>query len=216
MTVQSQYKAVFQPFKLKHLTLKNRILSTSHAPSYAEDGKPLLRYQRYHEEKAKGGLALTMFGGASAIAADSPPAFGQLYVGDDSIIPHFRAFAERIHRHGVALMCQLSHAGRRTVVNHGGWLPALSTTSVKEPAHGSFPKVMEDADIHRIIKAYGAAAQRCRDGNLDGCELLVSGHLIGQFWSPLVNQRDDDYGGTLENRIRFGLQVLEENPQPGR
>ncbi len=210
MTISSRYKAVFQPFKLKHLTLKNRILSTSHAPSYAEDGKPQLKYQRYHEEKAKGGLALTMFGGASAIAPDSPPAFGQLYVGDDSIIPHFRAFADRIHKHDVALMCQLSHAGRRTVANHGSWLPALSTTPVKEPAHGSFPKVIEDTDIHRIIKAYGAAARRCKEGELDGCELLVSGHLIGQFWSPLVNQRSDDYGGSLDNRIRFGLQVLEE------
>jgi 2,4-dienoyl-CoA reductase-like NADH-dependent reductase (Old Yellow Enzyme family)/thioredoxin reductase len=201
---------VFQPLKLKHLNLKNRILSTSHAPSYAEDGKPQLRYQQYHEEKAKGGLAMTMFGGASAIAPDSPPAFGQLYVGDDSIIPHFRAFAERIHKHDVALMCQLSHAGRRVVANHDGWLPALSTTSVKEPAHGSFPKVIEDTDIHRIIKAYGAAARRCKEGELDGCELLVSGHLIGQFWSPLVNQRNDDYGGSLDNRMRFGLQVLEE------
>ena len=210
MDVNSRYKSIFQPFRLKHLTLKNRILSTSHAPSYAEDGKPQLRYQLYHEEKAKGGLALTMFGGASAIAADSPPAFGQLYVGDDSIIPHFRAFAERIHRHDVALMCQLSHAGRRTVANNGGWLPALSTTTVKEPAHGSFPKVIEDADIRRIIKAYGAAARRCKEGGLDGCELLVSGHLIGQFWSPLVNQRQDDYGGSLQNRLRFGLQVLEE------
>ncbi|MFT5502464.1 MAG: 2,4-dienoyl-CoA reductase-like NADH-dependent reductase (Old Yellow Enzyme family) [Gammaproteobacteria bacterium] len=210
MITNSRYKALFQPFKLKHLTLKNRILSTSHAPSYAEDGKPQLKYQLYHEEKAKGGLAMTMFGGASAIAPDSPPAFGQLYVGDDSIIPHFRSFAERIHKHDVALMCQLSHAGRRTVANNGGWLPALSTTSVKEPAHGSFPKVIEDADIHRIIKAYGAAARRCKEGGLDGCELLVSGHLIGQFWSPLVNQRNDDYGGSLENRMRFGLQVLEE------
>jgi len=93
MDVNSRYKSIFQPFRLKNLTLKNRILSTSHAPSYAEDGKPQLRYQIYHEEKARGGLAMTMFGGASAIAADSPPAFGQLYVGDDSIIPHFRAFA---------------------------------------------------------------------------------------------------------------------------
>ncbi len=210
MTTNSRYKAVFQPLKLKHLTLKNRILSTSHAPSYAEDGKPQLKYQLYHEEKAKGGLALTMFGGASAIAPDSPPSFGQLYVGDDSIVSHFRAFAKRIHKYDVALMCQLSHAGRRTVTNHGGWLPALSTTSVKEPAHGSFPKVIEDTDIHRIIKAYGAAARRCKEGGLDGCELLVSGHLIGQFWSPVVNQRNDEYGGSLDNRMRFGLQVLEE------
>ncbi|MBL3684743.1 hypothetical protein F2981_21550 (plasmid) [Sinorhizobium meliloti] len=67
-----------------------------------------------------------MFGGASAIAPDSPPSFGQLYVGSDEIIPHFRQFADRIHRHSAYLMCQLSHVGRRTHANKGSWLPALS------------------------------------------------------------------------------------------
>lgn len=149
----SPYKAIFEPFKLKKLTLKNRIMSTAHAPSYAEDGKPKERYQRYHEEKAKGGLALTMFGGASTIAPDSPPSFGQIDVSSDDIIPYFRAFADRIHRHDVALMCQLSHVGRRTVANGGNWLPAISSSGRREPAHGSFPKVMEAADFKRVVKA---------------------------------------------------------------
>lgn len=207
-SVPGAYRALFTEFKLGKLTFKNRIMSTSHAPAYAEGGMPTERYQRYHEEKARGGLALTMFGGASAIAPDSPPSFGQLYVGSDEIIPHFRQFADRVHRHGAYLMCQLSHVGRRTHANKGNWLPALSASALKEPAHGSFPKAMEAADFRRVAASYADAVLRCKEGGLDGCELLIAGHLIGQFWSPLVNKRSDHYGGSLENRLRFGFEVL--------
>ncbi len=206
----ARYEALLQPFHLRHLVLRNRIMSTSHAPAYVEDAKPKQRYQLYHEEKAKGGIALTMFGGSSNVAPDSPSAFGQIYVGDDSIIPIFQEFAARIHRHGAALMCQLTHMGRRTFWHTEHWLPPIAPSCVREPAHRSFPKEMELADIERVIKAYGAAARRCKEGGLDGCELLASSHLIEQFWSPLVNHRTDRYGGSLENRMRFGFEVLEE------
>jgi len=159
---RSPYKALFSPLKLTHLTLKNRIVSTSHAPSYAEDGGPGERYQRYHEEKAKGGLAITMFDGASSISPDSPPSFGQIEVGDDGIIPYFKAFADRIHAHDTALMCQLSHAGRRTHAASGNWLPATAPSPIREPAHGSVPKQIEATDIKRVIADYAAAARRCR------------------------------------------------------
>ncbi|UOA32872.1 putative N-methylproline demethylase [Sulfitobacter sp. DSM 110093] len=205
----SPYKALFEPFKLGHLTLKNRIISTCHAPAYAEDGIPGERYQRYHEEKARGGLAMTMFGGASSVSKDSPPSFGQLNVSDDRIIPHFRAFANRIHAHDVPLICQLSHAGRRTRPDGNHWLPTVAPSALREPAHGATPKIIEPTDIRRIVADYAAAAKRCSEGGLDGIELLASGHLIGQFWSPLSNTRSDNYGGTLENRLRFGMEVLE-------
>lgn len=206
---KSPYRALFQSLQLKNLILKNRILSTSHAPAYAEGGMPGERYQLYHEEKAKGGLAMTMFGGASTFTADSPPSFGQIYVGSDDVIPYFKAFADRIHRHDVALMCQISHVGRRTVGSRGAWLPAISSSALKEPAHGTYPKAMEPSDFRRVAESYGAAARRCRDGGLDGCELIVTGHIIGQFWSPLINKRRDEHGGSLDNRLRFTFQILE-------
>lgn len=206
---KSPYKALFKPFQLGHLTLKNRIISTSHAPAYAEDGLPGERYQRYHEEKAKGGLAMTMFGGASSVSQDSPASFGQLNLSDDRIIGPLQAFAKRIHAYDVPLMCQLSHAGRRTHPASGNWLPTVAPSAIREPAHGAMPKVLEQSDIRRIVTDYAAAAKRCADGGLDGVELLVSGHLIGQFWSPLSNKRNDDYGGSIENRLRFGMEVLE-------
>src|SRR5579859_47177 len=206
----NQSDPLLQPFQLKHLRLKNRILSTSHEPAYAEDAKPKQRYQLYHEEKAKGGVALTMFGGSANIAVDSPAAFGQIYVGDDNIIPYFQQMADRIHRHGAALMCQITHMGRRTYWDTDHWLPTIAPSPVREPAHRTIPKEMEITDIRRVMKAYGAAARRCKDGGLDGVEIEAYGHLFDSFWTPLVNRRADRYGGSLDNRMRFSLEVLAE------
>ncbi len=200
---------LLQPFQLRHLTLKNRVMSTSHAPAYVTDGKPMERYQRYHEEKAKGGLALSMFGGSSNITADSPSIFGQIYVGNDEVIPHFQSFADRLHGHDCALMCQLTHMGRRTTWSDGHWLPVIAPSRVREQAHRSFPREMDDDDMERVIQAFAAAAGRCREGGLDGIELLCHGHLLDQFWTPLVNKRTDGYGGSLKNRMRFSLEVLD-------
>ncbi|MEM7426249.1 MAG: NADH:flavin oxidoreductase [Pseudomonadota bacterium] len=199
---------LLQPFEAGKLRLKNRIVSTPHAPAYAEDGMPKERYQLYHEEKAKGGLAMTMFGGSSCVGPDSPSVFGQLNVGTDEIIPWFQEFSARIHRHDCAIMCQISHLGRRTTWNQGDWLPVVAPSRVREPAHRAFPKEMDQADIDRIIGYYVDAALRCREGGLDGVEILSNGHLPGQFLNPNTNLRTDKYGGSLENRCRFMLEML--------
>ena len=206
----TRYQALLQPFRLKHLQLRNRIMSTSHEPAYAEDGRPGLRYRLYHEEKAKGGIALTMVGGSAVVAPDSPPAFGNLHLFDDRIVADLEALARAVHAHGAAVMCQITHLGRRTYWNRADWLPVLAPSGVREPAHRSFPKAMEDHDIRRVVRAYGAAAGRCREGGLDGIEIEAYGHLLDAFWSPATNRRTDDYGGPLENRMRFGLEVLDE------
>ena len=90
----------------------------------ASDGKPQERYQLYHEEKAKGGIGLTMFGGSSSVALDSPAApWNQISVADDSVVPFFQQFADRVHKHGAKLMIQLTHMGRRTKLGHGELVP---------------------------------------------------------------------------------------------
>src|SRR5215218_6903425 len=148
----SPVEALLRPLKIKHLTIRNRVMSTSHAPSYGSDGKPKERYQLYHEEKAKGGIGLTMFGGSSSVALDSPAApWNQISVADDSVIPFFQEFADRIHSHGAALMIQLTHMGRRTKWDTENWLPTMSASIRREPASRSIPKEMEDTDIRRII-----------------------------------------------------------------
>ena len=206
----TDYSKLLTPFQLKHLTLKNRIMSSSHAPAYALDGMPQEQYQLYHEEKAKGGLAMTMFGGSSTISPDCPASFGQLSVGEPRIVPYFQQFAERIHRHGAKLMCQISHMGRRTRWDAGHWLPPVSASGIREPEHRSFPKPMEEWDFPRIIDDYAKAALHCKEGHLDGVEVSGSGsHLISQFLAGHTNLRDDAYGGTLEQRTRFVLEVMQ-------
>ena len=207
-----EHAALFRPLQIKHLTLRNRIMSTSHAPGYAENGRPGEAYQAYHEEKARGGLALTNFGGSSSVSPDSPAAqWSQISVADDGVIPYFQAFADRIHRHGAALMCQITHLGRRSKWNTDQWLVPIAPSPVREAAHRSFPREMDEHDISRVITDFGQAARRCRDGGLDGVEVISSGqHLIGQFLSTATNFRTDRYGGSIENRVRFGLEVFAE------
>ena len=200
---------LLQPFKLKNLVLRNRVMSTSHTMLYAVDGAPKERYQLYHEEKAKGGIALTMFGGSSAVARDSATSSGVIDLSNDSVIPYFQQFADRIHRHGCALMCQITHLGRRAGTRSFDWLPSVSSSRTREVG-GGFPKVMDRDDIDRIVRSYGEAALRCKEGGLDGCEVVGQAHLPEQFWSPAWNNRTDEFGGSLENRLRFGFMVLEE------
>jgi N-methyl-L-proline demethylase len=200
---------LLQPFRLKHLTLKNRIMSTAHEPSYAEDGLPKDRYRLYHVEKAKGGIALTMTAGSAVVAEDSPPAFGNLHAYKDEIVPWLRRLADDCHEHGAAVMIQITHLGRRTSWNQADWLPVLAASSIREPAHRSFPKEAEDWDIARIVKAYGAAAARMQAAGLDGIEIEAYGHLLDGFWSPATNRRTDGYGGSLNNRLRFTGEVLD-------
>lgn len=199
---------LLQPFKLKHLTIRNRIISTSHAPAFQEAGHPRDRYRLYHEEKARGGIGLTMIGGSTNIAPDSPSVFGQLYAGDDSIVPWFQRLTDGVKSHGAAVMCQITHMGRRTSWDDGNWLPVIAPSGVRERAHRSHPAPMQPEDTDRVVEQFADAALRCQQGGFDGIELLSHSHLLGQFLSPLVNQRDDDYGGSLENRMRLLSRVV--------
>ena len=201
---------LLQSFRLGHLTLRNRIMSTAHACGLGEDdGMPAQRYQDYHVEKARGGLGLTMFGGSSNISVDSPSIMPQLNVGVDRVIPYLQQFSQRVHAEGAAIMCQITHLGRRGQWDHGAQLPTIAPSVVRESLHRSIPKEMDQHDIDRVIRDYASAAVRCKEGGLDGVECLAGAHLIGQFLSPAQNLRTDAYGGSLENRCRFGLQVFE-------
>ena len=199
---------LLQPYQLKHLTLRNRVFSSAHEPAYAEAGMPTDRYRLYHVEKAKGGLAMTMTAGSAVVAEDSPPAFGNLHAYDDAIVPWIRRMTDEIHEHGAACMIQLTHLGRRTGWAQDDWLPVVAPSPLREPAHRAVPKEAEEWDIDRIVGKYADAAERMQAGGMDGIEIESYGHLFDQFWSPLTNRRDDEYGGSFENRLRFGWRVL--------
>jgi N-methyl-L-proline demethylase len=201
---------LLQPFQLKHLTLKNRIMTTAHEPAYPQDGMPKERYTAYHAERAKAGVALAMTAGSAAVSRDSPPVFNNILAYRDEVVPWIRNLTDAVHEHGCAVMIQLTHLGRRTNWNKGDWLPSVSSTKHREPAHRAFPKLVEDWDIDRIIADFADAAERMKAGGMDGIELQVYGHLLDQFWSPLTNDLTGPYGAdTLENRMQFPMDVLD-------
>ena len=201
---------LLQPYTIKGLTLRNRIMSTSHSEGYSGQGMPKEPLQRYHEEKARGGIALTMFGGSSNVSADSPDVFGQLNFGTDEVIPYLQQFSRRVHNYGAAIMVQITHLGRRGSATAGPWLPTIAPSAIRETVHRNVPKEMDQYDIQRVIREYGDAAVRCMEGGLDGLETMTGGHLTGQFLSPMTNRRTDKYGGSLENRLRFIREVHAE------
>ncbi len=199
---------LLQPFQLKHLTLRNRIMITSHEPAYPEDGMPKGRYKAYHVERAKAGVALTMTAGSASVAKDSPPVFNNILAYKDEVVGWMKQLVDECHDHGAAVMIQLTHLGRRTRWDKADWLPVVAPGHEREASHRAFPKRMEDWDITRIIGDFADAAERMKAAGVDGIELEAYGHLLEQFWSPLTNDLDAPYGGSLENRLRFTMDVL--------
>jgi 2,4-dienoyl-CoA reductase-like NADH-dependent reductase (Old Yellow Enzyme family)/thioredoxin reductase len=199
---------LLQPYTLKHLTLRNRIMTTSHEPAYGDDGMPKDRYRLYHLERAKAGVAMVMTAGSASVSRDSPPVFSNLLVWKDEIVPWMKRLTDDCHDAGAAVMIQLSHLGRRTRWDKGDWLPVVSSTHEREPAHRATPKPAEDWDIARIIRDYADAAERMQAAGVDGIEFLCHGHLLDQFMSPLTNMLDAPYGGSLENRTRLTMDIL--------
>ncbi|MBO6854127.1 MAG: NADH:flavin oxidoreductase [Marivivens sp.] len=200
---------LLQPYQLKHLTLRNRIMTTAHEPAYPEEGMPKERYAAYHAERAKAGIALTLTAGSAAVSKDSPPVFNNILAYKDEVVPWVRRLTDACHEHGAAVMIQLTHLGRRTGWSKGDWLPSVSSSWHREPAHRSFPKMAEEWDIARIIGNFADAAERMKAGGMDGVEIIAHGHLLDQFMSPLSNDLDGPYGGgSLESRAQLTLDVL--------
>ena len=203
---------LFTPLQVGGLVLKNRIFSTGHAEAMAEDGKPGPRLRAYHEAKARGGAALTIVGGSTSVHPSSPAsAWNMIANHNDAVIPGYRSLAEAVHRHGCRVMSQLTHMGRRSQSDVESWHVLLAPSQIPEKVHREVPHAIEPEQIAMLVRAFGDATRRCREGGLDGVELsFAHNHLVDQFWSPLFNRRTDEYGGSLENRMRFGFEVLRE------
>ncbi|MBP9183907.1 MAG: NADH:flavin oxidoreductase [Fuscovulum sp.] len=200
---------LLQPYQLAHLTLRNRIITTSHEPAYGDDGMPKDRYRLYHLARAKAGVAMVMTAGSASVSRDSPPVFSNLLVWKDEVVPWMKRLTDDCHEAGAAVMIQLSHLGRRTRWDKADWLPVVAPGPSREPSHRAFPKVIEDWDIDRIVQDYADAAERMAAAGVDGVEFECYGHLMDQFISPLTNALDGPYGGpSLDNRLRFAMDIL--------
>src|SRR5947209_2195250 len=207
-----ELRSLFSPIPVGRLTLKNRIYSSGHAEAMAEGGRPSGRLVHYHEAKARGGCALTIFGGSSSVHPSSPAAaWKQIANHDDSIIPGYRALADAVHAHDCLVFTQLTHLGRRAQSDPEGSGVLWAPSQIPERVHREVPHELEPEQIAELVSAFGEAARRCREGGLDGVEIsMAHNHLVDQFWSPLFNERRDEYGGSLDNRMRFGFEVLAE------
>ena len=204
------FKHLFTPLQLRHVTVKNRIVTSGHADALAEDGVPTEKARRYYEEKAKGGVGVLMCFGSAGVHPTSPARdWNGVELFDDRVIPYLAEFADTMHPYDVPVISQITHRGRR-----GRSVDRLhrmyGPSPIREPNHRETPHTLDEETITEFVQAFSDAAWRLKQGNFDGCEVNASHcHLIDQFWTQNANQRTDAYGGSLPNRLRFGIRVIE-------
>ena len=204
------FERLFSPLQLRDLSLRNRIFSTGHMTNLVRDGSPSEDLVAYHRARAEGGAGLIIMESArvhGSSLSDQPA----INAGSDACIPGFAAVAEAVKGAGAALFGQLSHAGRVTyALKRGRRLVTYAPSSSPDDRFHSVPRAMPTAMVEELVAAFGAAAGRYRAAGLDGVEILAShGLLPAQFLNPRVNRREDRYGGSFENRLRFLKEALE-------
>ncbi len=190
------YDNLFQPLQIGNCKVPNRIARTAH--STGTTGEDLIRY---HEERAKGGIGLTII----EIAGVQPSSATSIPVFTDRVLPFYEELSTRMHTYETKVFQQLWHGGAA----YGRAGQPISASAVPAPSVNIVPRPMTKTMIDDTVAAFAAAAARCREGGMDGVELHgAHGYLIGQFLSPATNLRDDEYGGSLENRTRFVVEIL--------
>lgn len=194
----NRYPHLFQPLQLGPLTIPNRIVRSAHGTLLS--GEKLIAY---HEARARGGVGMSTLE-ATGVHPNAP-SVTPLY--DDRCIPIYRELMGRIRPYGMKMFQQLYHPGSATRPKKAA--TQVSASAIPNPMVGGIPTAMSVAEIEEMVAAFAAAARRCRDGELDGIDIHASsGYLIEQFLSPANNTRDDQYGGSLENRMRFLMEIL--------
>jgi 2,4-dienoyl-CoA reductase-like NADH-dependent reductase (Old Yellow Enzyme family) len=205
----NRFPRLFEPLTIGSRTVKNRIVSTAHATGYDQDGLLTERYVRYHARKAAGGAGLVMAFGSASVHQGSTASYGSVRLWDPANEPLLRDLAGRAHEHGALIMSQATHMGRRGNSLKSG-IALQAPSALPEPVHREIPHVLSVAEIEEIVRAFAAAAARLEACGWDGMEITsFGGHLIEQFWSPTINARADRYGGDLEGRLRFSVEVVQ-------
>ena len=197
-----KFTHVLEPIRINQLEIRNRIYRSGHG-TYFGKGKVNDTLVAYHEERAKSGIGLS----TTEVTVVHPSSASQptIWGWDDSVIAGYRDLSNAAHKHGMKMFTQIWHGGQHWPGFDGiGW----SASAVPSP-WGPVPIAMNQEQIEEIIACFAATAVRAREGGMDGIEVHFGhGYLIQQFLSPISNLRADGYGGSLENRMRFGREVL--------
>ena len=201
------HPAIFQPLQLRHLTLRNRIVFGAHTANMSVDGLPGERHLGYYRERAMGGAAMIVVEPVP-IHRTAVLTRGNFRADDDAVIPHFRRITDAVHAEGAHIIQQLYHVGA-----HGDWDNSLaynwSPSGLPSMHDSDGSHAMTQGEIAEIVASFARCAARAKASGYDGCELMAAYNaLIEQFWSPVTNRRDDKYGGSFENRMRFSDEVL--------
>jgi 2,4-dienoyl-CoA reductase-like NADH-dependent reductase (Old Yellow Enzyme family) len=204
-----RWPTLFSPLRIGRRTVPNRFVSTPHATGWGHGGLLTRREVEYHVRKAAGGTGLVMTFGSAAVDPDSAASYGSISLWDERNDDLLRELAERVHEHGALIMSQMTHMGRRgNSLLSGVALKAVS--DLPESVHREVPAVFTEDELAVLAGRFGHAARRLMDLGWDGAEVTsFGGHLIEQFFDPNVNTRTDRYGGSLENRVRFGREALQ-------
>jgi 2,4-dienoyl-CoA reductase-like NADH-dependent reductase (Old Yellow Enzyme family) len=198
VTNRHRYEHLFQPIQVGAVTIPNRVVRSAHGTMLTGE-----RLIAYHEARAVGGVGMSTLE-ATGVHANAPSLI-PLY--SDDCIPFFREMSARMKPHGMKVFQQIYHPGSATRPKKAA--TQVSSSPIPNPMVGGVPMEMTPSMIAEMVEAFAAAARRCRDGGLDGVDLHASsGYLIEQFLSPANNTRTDDYGGSLENRMRFLMEIL--------
>jgi len=202
------FKSLFTPLKLRHKTLRNRIVFGSHTANMAENGLPGERHRGYYEERARGGAAMIVVEPVP-VHATAVLTRGNFRHGSDEIIPHFRKITDAVHDHGAVICHQLYHVGQHGDFDNS-YAPSWSPSGLPSFHDSDGSHAMTEREIEEIIESYVQAARRAQESGFDGIELFAAYNaLIDQFWLPFNNRRTDQWGGSFENRMRFSRTLME-------
>ena len=204
-----EIRKLFEPITINKLKIKNRIVMPSMGLAYSTDFSFNDRYRAFYRERANGGVGLLTIGPVAIDRVGSAPFMPGLF--DDSYIEPLKLFINELHQETDATIAtQLLHMGRYTFSFLSGMTPIAPSPIPSKLTHET-PREMTREDIEDVKTAYVQAARRAKEAGFDFIEILAcTGYLISEFLSPLTNKRTDEYGGSIENRMRFGLEVIRQ------
>ncbi len=202
------FKHLFTPHEIRGHEIKNRIFSSAHQTILAKNGAPSDEMAAYHEARAHGGAGLIIVESSRAYSDDVSQGHF-IDASTDACIPGFKKIADAVHPYGTRVFGQINHGGRITYMHNGMYMVSHAPSAVPDHRFHCMPRIMSVDYIHTIVDAFAAAAGRMVEAGLDGVELTAShGMLMAQFLNPLTNHREDEYGGTPENRYRFVGELI--------